>query len=294
MSKPDNQNPVYAPYPFAGQPADVRNSKGNDPVSGAFLQLEPEQKRFFNVNGYLLLRGFYDETQMAEMRRRFRHLVAHTDGLPKAVLVGHMESPEGYEPDAFNPNNLQGMMDQPLADDYWIDQSTEPRVVSAMVDLLGPDIDFHNGKIRNKPPGFTNDQGWHQDWPYELHTEPDLAAAITYLDPTDIDAGATEVIPGGHLRGPLPTAEGTSALVQEEVPSERGIALKAETGDVAIVHVLAVHQAGNNRTKRSRNAIINEYKTAETVDRWNNRCAFAGLPLARNGRLLMPRVSSTG
>ena len=50
-----------------------------------------------------------------------------------------------------------------------------------MVDLLGPNIDFHNGKVRNKPPGFVCTQSWHQDWPYERHTKPELAAAITYL-----------------------------------------------------------------------------------------------------------------
>ena len=259
-------------------------------MSGAFLQLEPEQKRFFNVNGYLLLRGFYDETQMAEMRRRFRHLIAHTDGLPKAVLVGHMESPEGYEPDAFNPNNLQGMMDQPLADDYWIDQFTEPRVVSAMVDLLGPDIDFHNGKIRNKVPGFTCEQSWHQDWPYIRHSVPELAAAITYLDPTDFQAGATEVIPGSHLSGEWPTNEDGVTVRTGAVVDDEGVVLAAEMGDVAIIHVLIVHRAGHNYTTRSRNAIINEYKTAAAIDRWNNRMAFAGLPLARNRQLLMPRI----
>ncbi len=56
--------------------------------------------------------------------------------------------------------------------------------------------------------------------------------------------------------------------------------------------MLVVHRAGHNYTARSRNAIINEYKTAEAIDAWNNRCAFAGLPLARGGKLLMPRVSA--
>ena len=57
-----------------------------------------------------------------------------------------------------------------------------------------------------------------------------------------------------------------------------------------IVDVLVVHRAGHNYTPTSRNAIINEYKTAAAIDQWGNSCAFAGLPLARNGQLLMPRV----
>ena len=53
---------------------------------------------------------------------------------------------------------------------------------------------------------------------------------------------------------------------------------------------MVVHRAGHNYTARSRNAIINEYKTAEAIDLWDNRMAFAGLPLARESQLLMPRV----
>ena len=256
------------------------------------LALSAREKRFYDDSGYLHLKGFYGGEEMAEMRRQFHELVMATEERPRNVSYSFMEPVAGYETDDFNPKNVVAMMDQTQANDYWFDQLSEPRIASVMVDLLGPNLDFHNGKIRNKPPGFTNTQGWHQDWPYVRHTEPDLAAAITYLDPTRADAGATELIPGSHLRGEWPTEDGAHTLVQEDVPAHERHVLEAECGDVAVIHVLLVHQAGHNRTQRSRNAIINEYKTAETVDKWNNRCAFAGLPLARNGRLVMPRVTS--
>ena len=261
----------------------------------SLLIMDPEQKQFFADNGYLLLKGFYDLEEMAEMRRRYHELVTEIETRPKNVKYSFMDPPADYAPDAFNPRNVIGIMDQTLAGDYWFDQFTEPRIVSAMVDLLGPNLDFHNGKVRNKPPGFFADQGWHQDWPYELHSEPDLAAAITYLDSTDFEQGATEVISGSHKAGFLPTEEGKSTLVQEDVNDSARVVLKAEAGDVAVIHVQVVHRAGHNYTARSRNAIINEYKTAETVDHWGNRCAFAGLPLARNRKLyLRDEMSSNG
>ena len=141
------------------------------------------------------------------MRCELHRLVTEIEHRPKNVKYSFMDAPEGYAPDPFNPHNIVGMMDQTLAGDYWFDQFTEPRIVSVMVDLLGPDLDFHNGKIRNKPPGFVCSQSWHQDWPYERHTEPDLAAVITYLDPSAFEAGATEVLPGSHLKGEYPTLE---------------------------------------------------------------------------------------
>ena len=256
----------------------------------SLLILDPAQKQFFADNGYLLLKGFYDHQEMDEMRRQYHELVTEIEPRPQNVKYSFMDPPTDYAPDAFNPRNVIGMMDQTLAGDYWFDQFTEPRIVSVMVDLLGPNLDFHNGKIRNKPPGFTCDQSWHQDWPYERHTEPDLAAAITYLDGTDFEAGATEVAPGSHLKGEYPTVENSHTIPDEHLADDHPVVLAAEPGDVAVIHVLVVHRAGHNYTPQSRNAIMNEYKTAETIDQWGNHCAFAGLPLARNGQLLMPRV----
>ena len=43
---------------------------------------------------------------------------------------------------------------------FWFNQFAEPRLVKAMASLLGSDLDFHNGKVRNKPPGYTAYQSW--------------------------------------------------------------------------------------------------------------------------------------
>ena len=254
------------------------------------FELEPKQKQFFEANGYLHLKGFYNADYMAELRGNFHQLVTQTEVLTKAVVFHRAAVPDGFRPDDFNPDNVQGMMDQTLAGDYWFNQFTEPGIVGVMVDLLGPELDFHNGKIRNKVPGFTCAQSWHQDWPYVRHSVPELAAVITYLDPTDFEAGATEVIPGSHLQGEWPTNEDGHTVKEGAVEDGEARVLTAEAGDVAIIHVMVVHRAGHNYTERSRNAIINEYKSAAARDQWGNRCAFAGLPLARGGRLLMPRV----
>lgn len=253
------------------------------------LFLTPDQKQFFDDNGYLMIRSLYTPGEIAEMREQFHELITHTEHRPKNMSYNFMPPPEGYSVDPFNLKNVQGMMDHVLANDYWFDHFTDPRVVSIMVDLLGPNIDFHNGKVRNKPPGFVCTQSWHQDWPYERHTKPELAAAITYLDDTDFEAGATEVVPGSHSKGEWLAFDG-KRIADDLVPEDAGVVLSAKAGDVAIVHVLAVHRAGHNYTNTSRHAIINEYKTTETIDQWNNRCALAGLPLVRNRKLLMPRV----
>ena len=122
-----------------------------------------------------------------------------------------------------------------------------------MSDLLGPNIDFHNGKARIKPPGYQSHQVWHQDWPYELHSSPDLAAAIFYLDDTDVGASATEVIPGSHKRGEWPhDAHNAIAEADVEAFGAPPVPLAVRAGSAAIIHVLVVHRATANMSDRNR------------------------------------------
>ncbi len=252
--------------------------------------LTTEQKAFFDENGYIHLPGFYDASAMAEMRDQFHDLITNTDTRPAALKFSYMDPVEGYGIDPYNPRNVRGIMDQTLANDYWYNQFLDPRILQVFIDLFGPNIDFHNGKVRNNPPGFTNDQSWHQDWPYERHTKPELAAAITYLEDNGVDAGATSVIPGSHLKGDYPTLERSHTIPADAIDETEAVTVEARSGDVVVIHVLIVHTAGHNYTKTSRHKIINEYKTQEAVDLWGNRCAFAGLPLARNGKIVSHQV----
>lgn len=258
---------------------------------GRFLFLCPEQVKNFRDDGYLLIPSLYGTDEVGEIREHFHQLVTQTEERPQNMSYSFMDMEGGYQADLFNPKNVSGMMDHVLGGDFWFDHFTDPRVVSIMVDLLGPNIDFHNGKIRNKPPGFYCEQGWHQDWPYEIHSKPELAAAITYLDDTNFEQGATEVVPGSHLKGEWET-ENKHQIPDNQVATDPRRVLSAKAGDVAIIHVLVVHRAGHNFTSTGRHAIINEYKTTEAIDQWNNTCAFAGLPLARNTKLLMPKIST--
>ena len=252
--------------------------------------LTKEQKASFDRDGYLHLPGFYDKAAMKEMRKQFHDLLANTEGRSAALKYSYLDPVEGYEHDPYNPKNVRGIMDQTLANDYWFNQFIDPRIIKVFMDLFGPNIDFHNGKVRNNPPGFTNDQSWHQDWPYEKHTKPELAAAITYLEENGTDAGATSVIPGSHLLE-YPTLDESHTIPDDAIDEDEAITLEAEAGDVVIIHVMVVHTAGHNYTNTSRHKIINEYKTQEAVDLWGNKCAFAGLPLSRNDKIVAHQIN---
>ena len=60
----------------------------------SLLILQSEQKTFFDDNGYLLLKGFYNPEETQEMRRQFHELVTDTDSQPKDVKYAFMDAPE--------------------------------------------------------------------------------------------------------------------------------------------------------------------------------------------------------
>jgi ectoine hydroxylase-related dioxygenase (phytanoyl-CoA dioxygenase family) len=244
--------------------------------------LIPEQKRFFDENGYLLIRQLHSPEEVAEARREMNRLLREPEQAHPRVRFSY-EPPEDaarYPVDPDNPRRAWMIMDTPLAGDWWFRQFQDPRVVDIISDCLGPNVDFHNGKARIKPPGYRTHQVWHQDWPYERHTRPELAAAITYLDNTWEGAATTAVVPGSHLRGEWPHDEKNA--IPDAAVGGAGVPVCARAGDVVIVHVLLVHKAGANETAQNRSCIINEYKTHEAVDQWGNPCAFADMPLRRN------------
>jgi ectoine hydroxylase-related dioxygenase (phytanoyl-CoA dioxygenase family) len=250
--------------------------------AGELLALTPEQKRFFDENGYLLLEDLYSPEEVAAMHREMAVLLRDPDrARPRVKFSYEPEAERERHPiDPDNPRRVWMVMDTPLAGDFWYHNFRDPRVVDVIVDLLGPNIDFHNGKARIKPPGYQSHQGWHQDWPYERHSRPELAAAILYLDDTAPGAAATYVVPGSHRQGEW-EHDGHNIIPDARVGTP-GVPLCARAGSVAFVHVLVVHRASSNETNRNRSAIINEYKTHEALDLWGNPCAFADMPLRRN------------
>lgn len=248
--------------------------------------LTQAQKTFFDVNGYLVLENLWSPEELAEARRQMNALLADSESARPGVGFS-CEPPDqaGRHPIApDNPRRVWMLFDTPRAGDWWFRNICDPRIVGAMGDLLGPDINFHNGKARIKPPGYGSHQGFHQDWPYEKHSSPDLAAAIFYLDDTEPGASATEVVPGSHRLGEW-RHDANNFVLEEDLHAfgVEPIPLSVKAGSVAIIHVLVVHRATPNTTAKNRSAIINEYKTMEAVDLWGNKCAFAELPLLRGG-----------
>ncbi len=111
-------------------------------ASQLLLALTPDQQRFFNENGYLLLEQVYTPDEVAEARAEMRRLLRDPEQAHPRLRFSY-EDPAalaGQPTDPDNPRGVWMVMDTPLAGDWWFRQILDPRVVDAMVDCLGPDL----------------------------------------------------------------------------------------------------------------------------------------------------------
>src|SRR6478609_7620091 len=106
----------------------------------ALLTLTPDQKQFFDANGYLRLPQRYSPAEVAEARAELNALLrAPEQAHPRVRFSYEPEEEAARQPiDPDNPHRVWMIMDCPLAGDWWFRQFQDPRVVDAIVDCLGP------------------------------------------------------------------------------------------------------------------------------------------------------------
>lgn len=156
-----------------------------------------------------------------------------------------------------------------VAEDFW-KLGEHPRVLDAVQDVLGPDIQVHHSKLATKPPsdapGGVFD--WHQDFAFFPHTYPGLCAAFIYLDDTTVDNGCMRFIKGSHKLGQLPHEDENGYFVARctaPVDESRAVDIEVSAGGISIHHVLTLHSSDVNRSGRPRRGMIFQYRASDAA-----------------------------
>jgi ectoine hydroxylase-related dioxygenase (phytanoyl-CoA dioxygenase family) len=147
------------------------------------------------------------------------------------------------------------------------------RILDAVENLIGPNIQLHHSKLNLKPPSSPDARfEWHQDFPFFPHTNYDLIAVLIHIDEATEENGALRVIPGSHKVGPLRhqfAADGafSSKLADQSVVTDesRWLALPCPAGGVEMHHCNMLHSSAANLGSRPRSALILQYRAADCV-----------------------------
>ena len=142
---------------------------------------------------------------------------------------------------------------------------TDPTIVGAMQQLMGPDLKLFRGDVLMKPPLVGSAKGMHQDSPYWPIEPMALWSCWMPFEPATEENGCMMAIPGSHRRGPLPHVSVTDDYVvpEEHYDPDDVASVPMEPGDGLLFHSLLLHETSENRSESARRAITMSYMSAE-------------------------------
>ena len=141
--------------------------------------------------------------------------------------------------------------------------------VDAVCDLFGPNLRFNNAKINSKLPGVGTEVKYHQDFPFELHSNDDLMTVLYFLDDVTEDNGPLEVVPGSH-KGPLHDHwhDGVfTGAVSNEVAQHaaaNAVTCTGKAGDACLMHTRLLHGSAPNQSNNPRTLFICAYNAEDS------------------------------
>jgi phytanoyl-CoA hydroxylase len=209
-------------------------------------------KEAFDRDGYVILRGLFTPSEVAEMKAEAKRVLgdALTNRKPgdHGVYVGMAAKSEVF-------HNV----------------AADSRLADALEAVIGPDIEFLSDKIVYKSADIGFASPWHQDWPY-WEGRNKISVWIA-LDPATEENGCLKLMPGSHKA--LASHDGDSSdghgfgyrLDQSTVDESKAVSAPCDAGDAVVFHDLTLHASHPNTSGRDRWTLISTYRSASEPDK---------------------------
>ncbi|CAH2098048.1 unnamed protein product [Euphydryas editha] len=230
-----------------------------------------EQRRFYDENGYLVIKGLLDFATLYNYKQRFLQICKGTVDKGNITVVKEIS----LKDKGVTGENLINKLQEIHYDDVFMTYTEHPRVLEVVSQFIGQDLRVMNSMFINKPPGSVSHPP-HQDLYYfPFRPVEKIIAAWTAIDDVTIENGCLYVIPKSHKQGilyPHAILTGASRLyhgVQHAAPEDARVHLEMSPGDTVFFHPLLVHGSGANVSKRHRKCVTAHYAS--------ERCAYVSV-----------------
>jgi len=178
------------------------------------------------------------------------------------AVFGHIEAHRVLELSGKGQGHRKADISEAYRNYLW-----DGRIADAVADLIGPDVKFHHCKLNIKLPGMATRVDWHQDHPYDPHTNDDMLAALTMLDDTSEANGCIRVVPSSHREHHSLFRDGVFVgKVDDAMAAEferRSVPAEGQAGDVVFMHTWCMHGSAPNLADKPRRLLICDYTAAD-------------------------------
>ncbi|MDB5106480.1 MAG: hypothetical protein JWP91_4169 [Fibrobacteres bacterium] len=240
--------------------------------------------------GFTRVPGVFPANEIEELSKGFDEVLALGKGLTKTTKSGLTE----YRVVPIDGKPTLKFAKWASASHESLDRfRTSPRLMSLVMQVLGPDLRQITNQMHYKNPGDGVSFQMHQDCTFR---KPDssyrdlyggfLQAAIA-VDPSTVENGCLQLVPGSHKEGKALLSGGyegweangeNQRVLERFAPAVDGL---MDPGDVLLWNPYTIHGSQPNRSAKSRRVYINGF--ARTRDCDNGVLATVGgkpVPLA--------------
>src|SRR5688500_16108905 len=144
--------------------------------------LTADQVAFYHEHGYLRIPGVFTPAEADELARELDWLIENW-AMRDASWSGPWRKVY-MDPETERRSKLVAMHDLQLYSDAWLRAVTNARLVKAMSQLLGPEVELHHSTMHVKPPETGHPFPMHQDNAFYLHSDHRYVDVLVHLDDT--------------------------------------------------------------------------------------------------------------
>lgn len=240
---------------------------------------------FFWEHGYLHIPGVFSPDETDELSDAMDRLMAEwaRDDLGWTGDWRGAYMDEETE----KKSRLVAMHDLWLYSAPWMRAVTHTRLVGAMVDLLGPNVELHHSTMHVKPPQTGHPFPMHQDDPFYSHSDNRYVDVLVHLDDTCHENGEIRFVDGSFKRGRLEHVMETSGgepctphLPVDEYKLADTVAVPARRGDVVCFNIFEIHGSYINTTDKNRRLVRVGYRDPENRQRAGQSHGRPGMMVA--------------
>jgi phytanoyl-CoA hydroxylase len=244
--------------------------------------LRQDMMDFYDENGYLRVPEMFTQTESDALSDELDRLVQEwaftSEGWTGPWRQVYMD------PDTEKKSKLIAMHDLQFYSEAWMRAVTHPRLVKAVSDILGPNVELHHSTLHIKPPQSGHPFPMHQDNPFYIHTNGDYVDVLVHLDDTCHENGEIRFLAGSHKLGPLEhvthLADGTPCtphLPTDKYRLEDTVPVPAKRGDVVFFSIYTIHGSYINTTRQPRRLVRLGYRQPENVQIFGQSLGRPGL-----------------
>ncbi|XP_015518742.1 probable alpha-ketoglutarate-dependent hypophosphite dioxygenase [Neodiprion pinetum] len=238
---------------------------------GVLKYLKPEDKEFYEKNGFIKLSGIFSEAEMEEISQEYNELFErktreNLEGLESAWSGDRVKQEAG-----FIDYTVKAIHNLQMHSSVFTRVIMNSKLLDAMEDVLGtPDVLLHHTKAHIKPPENGAPYLMHQDYPYFPFKNHTMVAVFLHLDDTTPENGGLAVYPGSHKLGPLADKGITDEqgeqyhwVDQNKWPLKGATPISAKKGEVIVFSYLLLHGSYLNLSDRARRMFLLQLRAAD-------------------------------